>query len=157
MVKEHYKHGYFKTDKTGRPIYIERIGLLNIDKLFSVTTEERLVKYYIQSYEFLLNKIFPACSKLSGRPVEQTFTILDLEGCSLSMISKRVYGFIKLASSIGQDYYPEILGKMYIVNAPFLFSGVWACIKPWLDDKTKAKIQIIGSGYRDEIFKHVDP
>ena len=39
MVKEHYMHGYYKMDKTGRPLYIERIGLLKIDKLFEVTTE----------------------------------------------------------------------------------------------------------------------
>jgi hypothetical protein len=36
---------------------------------------------------------------------------------------------------------------MYIVNAPFLFSGVWAVIKPWLDEKTKGKIKILGSSY----------
>jgi len=156
LMKTHYKHGYYKTDKQGRPLYIERIGQLNIDKLFEVTTEDRLVKYYIQSYEHLINKIFPACSKKAGKKVEQTLTILDLEGVSLSMIGKRVYNFIKLASNIGQNYYPEILGKMYIVNAPFLFSGVWACIKPWLDEKTKNKIQIIGSGYREELLKNVD-
>ena len=106
------------------------------------------MKYYIQSYEFLLNKIFPTCSRLAGRPIEQTFTVLDLEGVSMSMASSRVWNFVKLASSIGQDYYPEILGKMFIVNAPFLFSGFWAVVKPLLDEKTKNKITIVGSGYR---------
>jgi hypothetical protein len=46
-VQEVYPHNYHKTDKKGRPIYIERLGLMKIDELFKVTTEERLVKHYI--------------------------------------------------------------------------------------------------------------
>lgn len=46
-VRANYPHGYHKTDKEGRPIYIERIGMLKIDEVFKVTEEERLLKYYI--------------------------------------------------------------------------------------------------------------
>lgn len=45
---------------------------------------------------------------------------------------------------------------MFIINAPFLFTGVWAIIKPWLDARTKDKIKIIGSGYQKELLKYVD-
>jgi hypothetical protein len=69
------------------------------------------MKYYIQSYEILLDRIFPECSKARGERVEQTLTILDLKGSTMKMASKQVYDFIQLASKIGQDNYPEILGK----------------------------------------------
>lgn len=36
-----------------------------------------------------------------------------------------------------------------------LFSGIWAVIKPWLDSKTKAKITIIGSGYKEKLNEFV--
>ena len=26
---------------------------------------------------------------------------------------------------------------MFIINAPFLFTGIWAVIKGWIDEKTK--------------------
>lgn len=42
-----YPHFYHKTDKKGRPIYIERLGLMKIDEVFKLTTEERLIKHYI--------------------------------------------------------------------------------------------------------------
>ena len=45
---------------------------------------------------------------------------------------------------------------MFIVNAPFLFSGVWAIIKPWLDKKTRDKISIHGSGFQKELLQLVD-
>lgn len=45
---------------------------------------------------------------------------------------------------------------MFIINAPMLFSGVWAIVKPWLDDKTKAKIKILGSGYKKALLEYID-
>jgi hypothetical protein len=151
-VKKNWPHGYFRTDKLGRPIYIERTGMLKLSQLFQVSTEERIMKYWIQSYERLTNQIMPICSKVAGRHVEQTCTILDLKGGSTKIMSKQVYDFVKLASSIGQNYYPETMGKMYIVNAPLLFSGIWAMMKPWIDEKTRAKIEIIGSKFEAKLL-----
>ena len=85
--------------------------MLKLQELFKVTTEDRLMKYWIQSYERLTNHILPICSKVHGKRVEQSCTILDLKHGSMSMMSKQVYDFVKLASSIGQNYYPEIMGK----------------------------------------------
>jgi CRAL/TRIO domain len=55
-----------------------------------------------------------------------------------------VKDYVMAASSIGQDHYPEYMGKFYIINALWLFSGVWTVIKPWLDEVTVAKITILG-------------
>lgn len=59
------------------------------------------------------------------------------------------------ASSIGQERYPETMGKFYIINAPWAFSAVWAVIKPWLDEVTVAKIDILGSGYKDKLLAQI--
>mmetsp|Transcript_90096 Transcript_90096/g.124375 ORF Transcript_90096/g.124375 Transcript_90096/m.124375 type:complete len:100 (-) Transcript_90096:580-879(-) len=62
QVQVFYPHGYHKVDKQGRPIYIERIGQLNVTELFKITTEERMVRHYIQEYERLMCHKFPACT-----------------------------------------------------------------------------------------------
>jgi hypothetical protein len=46
---------------------------------------------------------------------------------------------------------------MFIINAPMLFTGVWAMIKMWIDEKTREKIHILGSSYKKELLKHIDP
>jgi len=120
---------------------------LKIHELFELTNDERLVKHYIQSYENLMNLKFPSCSAISGVRVEQGLNILDLNGGSMKILSKKVYGLIQLASKIGQDYYPEIMGQMFIVNAPLLFTGVWAIVKGFLDERTRNKIQIKGGKF----------
>ena len=47
LVRKYLPHGYCGIDKLGRPIYIERMGLLQMDELFTHTTEERMIRYYI--------------------------------------------------------------------------------------------------------------
>jgi hypothetical protein len=39
------------------------------------------------------------------------------------------------------------MGEMLIINAPMLFSGAWAMVKGFMDEKTRNKIKIIGSKY----------
>jgi hypothetical protein len=74
-------------------------------------------------------------------------TILDLKHVSLSNVSK-AYNFIKPASAMAQDNYPEILGNMFIINVPLLFAGIWAIVKVWIDEKTTEKIKIYRSSYK---------
>jgi|LakMenEpi03Aug12_release.lakeMendotaPanAssembly.Ray.scaffolds.fasta_scaffold1304040_1 hypothetical protein len=42
QVLYHYQHNYHGVCKIGRPVYIERTGLLNSTELFKVTTMERM-------------------------------------------------------------------------------------------------------------------
>ena len=59
------------------------------------------------------------------------------------------------AARIGQDRYPEIMGKFYIINAPWAFSAVWSMIKGWLDEVTVNKIDIIGTAYKDKLLAQI--
>lgn len=92
---------------------------------------------------------------MCGHPVETFCTILDLQNVSLSNFY-RVKDYVSAASSIGQNRYPETMGKFYIINAPYLFSAVWAIIRPWLDEVSVSKIEIIGSGYKDKLLAQID-
>lgn len=65
-VKDIYPHGYHKVDKMGRPIYIEKIGLLNMEKLWAVTNKDQMVGHFVQEYEKLMKWRFPACSAVKG-------------------------------------------------------------------------------------------
>lgn len=50
--------------------------------------------------------------------------------------------FIKVSIRINQDFYPEMLHKMFIINVSWVFSTIWAVAKIWVDNDTKAKIVI---------------
>lgn len=135
---------------------MELIGSMNIDAVFKRTTKERIIQYYIRQYERQRVYIYPVCCQLAGRKIETNFTIIDLKGGSSSILSPSVQSFVKIASQICQDYYPETLGMMYIVNVSWIIKAGWWVIKAFLDAKTVAKIHIKGSGFEKELLEHVD-
>jgi hypothetical protein len=79
---------------------------------------------------------------------------MDLKGVGISKASS-VYGYLQNVSGISQNYYPERLGRLYVINAPWGFSTVWSFVKRWLDPVTVAKIHILGSGYQRELLAQV--
>jgi len=153
-VDKYYPQYYHKIDKDGRPVYVERLGLLDIKALYAITTPERQLQRLVYEYEKNLTERLPACSKAVGHPVETSCTILDLQNVSLSNFY-RVKDYVMQTTSIGQDRYPESMGKFFIINAPWAFSAVWTIIKPWLDEVTVSKIEILGSGYKDKLMEQV--
>lgn len=155
-IKELYPHFHHKTDKFGRPIYIERIGHLQLDEILKLTTMDRMLMYHIKEWEILIDWKFPACSKKAGRMIMQSLTILDVKGVAMKAMNKQVRSFVQKIAKIDQDYYPEYLGKMFIVNAPTAFKAVWAVIKPWLDKRTQRKIEVHGSNFTSKLLELVD-
>lgn len=155
VVDKYYPQYYHRTDKDGRPVYIEVLGKLDLNALYAATTHERMLKHLVLEYEKSFSDRMPACSAAAGHPVETYCTILDLQNVSLSSFY-RVKDYISGASKIMQDHYPECMGKFYIINAPFMFSTIWSFVKPWLDAVTVAKIDIIGSAYKDKLLAQID-
>lgn len=155
-VKTIYPHGYHKTDKSGRPIYIELISKVDLKELFKVTSEDRMMKYYIKEYERLMKHRFPACTKAAGKLIEQSLTVLDMDGIGISILGGKTREFVKIAADIGQNYYPEMLGTMYLINTSFFFSAVWSIVQGFMDEKTKKKINVERSGYAKKLLELVD-
>lgn len=151
-----YPQGYHKTDKLGRPIYIQHLGQIDLRALMEVTTEDRMVRFHVQEYERALRYIFPACSKVQGRHIGQTLAILDLKGVGLRHLTGDVKRVLARLTSIDQDNYPETLGKTLIINAPAVFKLLWGVVRPMLDVRTQAKIEVCPSNYLPVLLRWVD-
>lgn len=157
-LKALYAHGYYNTDRSGRPVYIEEVRKMQAEQLFQAYSDDQLQKYYVQSYERLLHVIFPECSRAVGRRVDSTCAIMDLKDVNiLKLFGGKIKAFINIAIGIGQNYYPETLGSMYVLHAGFLFSGIWAVVKGWVDPKTQKKVNIISGKGHSELAKVIDP
>jgi hypothetical protein len=102
-IDKYYPQYYHKCDKDGRPVYVEILGQLDMNKLFAATTQERMIKCLVYEYEKFLRERLPACAAATGKQVETSCTILDLNNVGLSNFYK-VKGYVGEASSIGQNY-----------------------------------------------------
>lgn len=107
-MKKCYPHGYHGVDRHGRPVYIERIGLVDLDKLGQVTTHERFIRYHVSEQEKTLRVRFPACSLEAKRHIASTTSILDVNGI-VSRFFYISFLFIRICSkfcgSIGSEFF----------------------------------------------------
>ncbi|KAL4470950.1 hypothetical protein ABPG72_013537 [Tetrahymena utriculariae] len=153
QIKKYYPHGLHFTDKLGRPVYIERLGKLNINKLFEAITQDRLVKYYIQFYEKIIKYVFQQCTSAKGQQVDKMVVILDCKDIGLRV--DQITSFLKTAVSITKENYPEILHKMYIINTGVMVNLAWKGVSLLLGEKTKKKIVMFGSKYIHELEEDI--
>ena len=122
--------------------------------MYKITTGERMLQNLVCEYEKLADPRLPACSRKSGKLLETCCTIMDLKGVGITNVPS-VYGYVRQASAISQNYYPERLGKLYLINAPWGFSSVFSVVKGFLDPVTVNKIHVLGSNYKKELLEQV--
>eukprot|EP00760_Papus_ankaliazontas_P029095 PhM_4_TR4137/c0_g1_i1/m.69913 len=146
-----YPVGWHGHDKEGNLLHIERPG--NGGKITPSATVEKfgietLCRWHIATMELMQVKLREAGAKRC------TF-IIDLT--HLGSSGGKVMDYAKLIAAIDQDNYPESVARFFIINAPMLFSAVWAIVKNFVDENTRQKIFIFGtSGYRDTMLKFID-
>jgi CRAL/TRIO domain len=135
-------------------VYIEQLGKIDLRAMQKITTDERMLQNLVVEYEKVADPRLPACSRKAGFLLETCCSILDVKGVSLTS-APSVYGYLQGASGISQNYYPERLGKLYVINAPWGFASVFAVVKRFLDPVTVAKIHILGGGYQSELLSQI--
>ncbi|CAO2826931.1 unnamed protein product [Amaranthus hypochondriacus] len=131
-------------DKQGRPIVVAFAGRhYQSSKPGGLDEFKRLVVY-------TLDKL---CARIPDGQ-EKFLAIGDLQGWGYSNSDVRGYlGFI----SVLQDYYPERLGKLFIVHAPRVFMAVWKVVYPFIDENTKAKIQFVEKQHiKSKLLEDID-
>ncbi|KAJ4950096.1 hypothetical protein NE237_026928 [Protea cynaroides] len=156
-VKKCYPHGFHGVDRSGRPVYIERIGMIDLDALLKITTLDRLLKHHVFEQEKTQNLRFPACSIAYKMHITSTTTILDVQGVGMNNFTKPARNLFIEIQKIDSNYYPETLHRLFIVNAGSGFRVLWKALKTFLDARTAAKVQVIGSNYQSNLVEVIDP
>ena len=157
IVYSKYNFGYSGTDREGRPFYYDCPGAVKVENILDVISLGTMEKYYMLEYEKLLHIRLPACEKAAGRTIDTTFSVLDMKGFSMTSLNSKTKDFVMSAIVMGQNYYPEIMHEMIIINAPFIFRAAYAIFKPFINEKTRNKMFVKGENYHKDVFSKVDP
>ncbi|CAK5270317.1 unnamed protein product [Mycena citricolor] len=151
---------FHKTDKVrleclSRVIRIP-ISAATLPGLYKHVTPSRHWRTLLSNAECLTREILPACSRQAGTHVGTVLVIVDLQGFGLSKFWG-MKSLVRTAFQISQDYFPETMGQLAIVNAPSSFTMIWSMMRPWLSKETAEKVDILGHDYQNVLNALIDP
>jgi len=167
---------YVGFDRLGRPVFIDRVGLLDQPAMVAAgVTEDDYIAYHILEMEFFLRWMLPKASAMkekaangvvppgpagkSAFTVDTSMNVVDVSSLQLSMFTKAVRDIFKRMSSIDSDNYPETMGNTFVVGAGFVFQTCWKVLSAFVDPYTRSKIKVLGSGKSaiDMLHKYIPP
>lgn len=136
-------------DKTGRQVSLYHIGKADIKRLYELVSTKTLQRYLIWRFERL--------TIVLGRRVEKKLpdrasVVMDLDGFNFvrdfTSDAKSLLSVLMKTTSL---YFPEMMGKMVIINSGWLFKGIWTMISPWIRPYSRAKISVLGRNCEAEM------
>ncbi|KAI8084267.1 CRAL-TRIO domain-containing protein [Gilbertella persicaria] len=148
---------FHKFDKEGHPILIDRTGYHNTKEMGNNITTLEMTNFQISANEFLNRVIMPEGSERAGKPIHSETIIFDCTNMSLWQFHMSAFTHLKAIAEIVQNYYPETLHRLFIVNAPSAFVVMFKVIKPWLNARTLEKIHVLGNNYQSILLKYIEP
>jgi len=143
-----------KVDKQGQPISIECLGRTDPAMIVSLVRLDDLMQYHMYHVEHK-SESMQQLSLTNGK-IMRTCKIIDLSGLGSKHMHQQGLSYLRHVLHLTQDNYPEMLGNLYIVNAPWVFNMIWKIVKPWLNDQTLSKIKILGSNYKEVLLNAID-
>ncbi|CAD6190431.1 unnamed protein product [Caenorhabditis auriculariae] len=155
----HYFPGcWHHVDKSGRPLYLLRLGQLDTKGLLRSCGVENIVKLTLSVCEEGLQKTAEATKRL-GVPISSWSLLVDLDGLSMRHLWRPGVQCLLRIIEIVEAHYPETMGQVLIVRAPRVFPVMWTLVSPFIDERTRKKFFISGVGggeLRDELRRHID-
>ena len=144
-------------DKQGRPVAYRRFGNLDFAKIRQRLDVDTLLRFHVFETEMAL-RAGCCSSRLNDCNIEQITLVVDAAGWGMHLATRDMIEFIKGIVAIDNAHYPERMGQMLVVNAPWSLSGMWQMVSVLLEPITRAKIQIISSEslWKQKLFEIVD-
>lgn len=143
VLEKYYTGGWHYCDRDDRPLYILRLGLMDVKGLMKSVGEENLLKHVLWVNEEGLRRASEA-TRQKGHPVSACTCIVDLEGLSMRHLWRPgIRALLRIIETVEANY-PETMGRLLIVRAPRVFPVLWTLISPFIDENTSKKFMIYG-------------
>ncbi|CAF0966242.1 unnamed protein product [Adineta steineri] len=153
IIQRYFPGAWGGNDRDGRPIYILRIGDIDVRGIMkAVHGEDVWIRHVLYLVEQGLNKC-EENTKIFGKPISSVCVILDFENFSVKHLYRPVFRVISQITDTVEANYPETLGRLFLTRCPRLIPVLWTIINTFVEEQTRAKFAILKT---DELNEYVD-
>ncbi|XP_045023326.1 SEC14-like protein 2 [Daphnia magna] len=163
VLRKYFSAGFVGQDKLQSPLWITRYGKSDMKGILRSSKKKDFVMYVVYLVETSIWRVMsdPQKYKRSPGAIVQTTIIFDLEDLSMQHITNKqaVDAAIKIIQ-IYEANYPECLSRVFVINAPKIFSIGYPILKPFIHERTRNKIKIFGHDskqWKAAILAEVNP
>lgn len=131
VITKYFLGAWHQSDKQNCPIYILRLGHMDVKGLLKSIGEEVLLKHALHICEEGLQLIEQAANK-TGKAVTNWSLLCDLEGLSMRHLWRPgIKALLNIIETVEKNY-PETLGRVFIVRAPRVFPIAWTIVSAFI-------------------------
>nr|CAJ2478981.1 unnamed protein product [Leishmania braziliensis] len=167
-LQSSYVNVYHYWDKGGHPVLYDCCGQADVTEILRevarITPLGKSLVDVIVPYHLYMNEVQYYLVRYGDKLLKETggqalmgiTVIIDMEGISFKVVQKRFIQIIRAIFDIDQAYYPEMLHRLFILNAPSFFRMVYGLVKGSLDENTRSKV-VLSTDKKEgeEILKRV--
>ncbi|CAG4982622.1 unnamed protein product [Colias eurytheme] len=143
VVKQYFPGGWHHHDKDGRPLYILRLGQMDVKGLLKSIGEDGLLKLTLHVCEEGL-KLLEEATRSSEHAVHSWCLLVDLDGLNMRHLWRPGVRALLRIIQIVEANYPETMGRVLIVRAPRVFPILWTIVSTFIDENTRSKFLFYG-------------
>ncbi|RZF36589.1 hypothetical protein LSTR_LSTR010700 [Laodelphax striatellus] len=148
VVSDYFPGGWHHHDQDGRPLYVLRLGQMDVKGLLKTIGEDGLLKLTLHVCEEGL-KLTDESTRLRGKPISTWCLLLDLEGLNMRHLWRPGIKALLRIIEIVEANYPETLGRVLVIRAPRVFPILWTLVSTFIDDTTRSKFLLYaGNDYQ---------
>nr|CRZ25908.1 Bm5958 [Brugia malayi] len=156
ILKQFFPGCWHHNDKEGRPVFVLRLGKLDMKGLLRTCGMETIMKFTLSVVEQGLIKTAKA-TKMLGAPISTWTLLVDLEGLSMRHLWRPGIQALLRIIEVAEAHYPETMGLVLIARAPRVFPVLWTLISPFIDENTRKKFMInAGEPVISELRKYIE-
>ncbi|XP_049873679.1 protein real-time isoform X2 [Pectinophora gossypiella] len=143
VVTQYFPGGWHHHDKDGRPLYILRLGQMDVKGLLKSIGEDGLLKLTLHVCEEGL-KLLEEATRESEHAVHSWCMLVDLDGLNMRHLWRPGVRALLRIIQIVEANYPETMGRVLIVRAPRVFPILWTIVSTFIDENTRSKFLFYG-------------
>ncbi|XP_053609889.1 protein real-time isoform X3 [Plodia interpunctella] len=143
VVTQYFPGGWHHHDKDGRPLYILRLGQMDVKGLLKSIGEDGLLKLTLHVCEEGL-KLLEEATRTSERAIQSWCLLVDLDGLNMRHLWRPGVRALLRIIQIVEANYPETMGRVLIVRAPRVFPILWTIVSTFIDENTRSKFLFYG-------------